>query len=103
MITTAMQSLSPSYDAATREGPRGTSPEQAAKNRELVKAIKAINESQGLGSTSELRFSFDKDSGQPLIQVVDRVTNEVITQLPPEVTLRAAAVLKQLSKGERVA
>ena len=103
MITTAMQSLSPSYDAATREGPRGTSPEQAAKNRELVKAIKAINESQGLGSTSELRFSFDKDSGQPLIQVVDRVTNEVITQLPPEVTLRAAAVLKQLREGGRVA
>ena len=103
MITTAMQSLSPSYDAATREGPRGTSPEQAAKNRELVKAIKAINESQGLGSTSELRFSFDKDSGQPLIQVVDRVTNEVITQLPPEVTLHAAAVLKQLREGGRVA
>ena len=103
MITTAMQSLSPSYDAATREGPRGTSPEQAAKNRELVKAIKSINESQGLGSTSELRFSFDKDSGQPLIQVVDRVTNEVITQLPPEVTLRAAAVLKQLREGGRVA
>ncbi len=103
MTTSEVGAVQSSDINAARQSPQGQSVEQAAKNRELVKAIKAINEGQGLGPTSELRFGFDRGTGQPLIKIVDRVTNEVISQVPPEVTLRAAEVLKQLSQGERVA
>ena len=87
-------------------GPRpesGTDPEQAAKNRELVKAVKTINEGEGVGPNSEVRFAIDRDTGQPLIRIVDRVTDEVIAQLPPENVLRTAEALKSLKSGERLA
>ena len=103
MPTSEVGAVQSSDVNAARQSPQGQSGEQAAKNRELVKAIKAINEGQELGPNSELRFAFDRGTGQPLIKIVDRVTNEVISQLPPEVILRAAEVLKQLSEGERVA
>ena len=81
----------------------GINPKQAAKNRELAQTIKAINEGGGVGAKSELRFSIDRDTGQPLIRIVDRVTDEVITQFPPETALRAAEILRSLQQGERIA
>ena len=86
-----------------RGGPEGAAPEQAARNRELIKAIKTINDGGSLGTSNEVRFGFDRDSGQALIKIVDRVTNEVITQLPPESALRTARILKDLNSGERLA
>ena len=89
---------------APREGPQASiGPEQAARNREIVRAVKTINEGGGLGASSELRFAIDRDTGQTLIRIVDRVTNEVLSQVPPEVALRAAEVLKQLQNGDRIA
>ena len=102
MTTTEIQGLG-SKSPAAREGPQGTHPEQAAKNRELLQAIRTINEGGGVGPTSELRFAFDPKTGQPLIKIVDRVTNEVITQVPSEVTLRAAEILKELRAGGTLA
>ncbi len=86
-----------------RGGPQGSAPEQAARNRELIKAIKTINDGGSLGPTNELRFGFDPDTGQALIKIVNRVTNEVVMQLPPESTLRAAQILKELNPGEYIA
>ena len=88
---------------APRDGPRGAGPEEAAKNRELIKAIKTINEGGALGPSNELRFAFDKATGQALIKIVDRVTNEVISQVPREGALRAAQILRELNQGERIA
>ena len=102
MTTTEIQGLG-SKSPAAREGPQGTHPEQAAKNRELLQAIRAINEGGGVGPSSELRFAFDPETGQPLIKIVDRVTNEVIAQVPSEVTLRAAEILKELREGGTLA
>jgi uncharacterized FlaG/YvyC family protein len=88
--------------ASPQEGPSGSAREQAARNREIVKAIKTINESGGIGASSELRFAIDRDTRQALIRIVDRVTNEVIGQVPPEALLRAAEVLRELREvGER--
>ena len=56
-----------------------------------------------MGPTSELRFAFDPNTGRPLIKIVDRVTNEVISQLPPEVTLRAAEILARIRDGDTLA
>jgi flagellar protein FlaG len=103
MSTVQIQALGAQQSPSAREGPQGTSPEQAAKNRELLKAIHTINEGGGVGPSSELRFAFHPETGQPLIKIVDRVTNEVITQVPPEVTLRAAEILSQLRGGDTLA
>ena len=78
-------------------------PEQAAKNREILEAIKTINEGGGVGPSSELRFALDRDSGRVLIRIVDRVTDEVLMQLPPESALRTAEMIKSLKPGERIA
>lgn len=88
-------------DAGRRSDP--INPEQAAKNREIAKAVKAINEGGGVGPSSEAHFSIDEATGQPLIKIVDRLTNEVITQFPPETALRTAEILRSLQPGERIA
>ena len=103
MAIAEIQASQVSRQIAPREGPQGSGPEQAAKNRELIKAIKTINAGGALGSSSELRFGFDKATGQALIKIVDRVTNEVIAQVPSEGALRAAQVLRELKQGERIA
>jgi uncharacterized FlaG/YvyC family protein len=98
-----IQASQVSRQAAPREGPRGTGPEEAAKNRELIKTTKTINEGGAIGPSSELRFAFDKATGQALIKIVDRVTNEVIAQVPGEGALRAAQILRELNPGDRIA
>ena len=67
--------------------------ELPAQNREVVKAIKAINASEMLGQ-DELVFQRDQRSQRMLIQLVDRKTREVVTQVPPEYVLRLAEDLK---------
>jgi uncharacterized FlaG/YvyC family protein len=78
-------------------------PEQATKNREVARAVKIVNDGNGVGAGSELRFSIDTQSGSPLIKIVDRITNEVIQQIPAESVIRLAEVLKNLRPGDRLA
>ena len=103
MAIAEIQASQVSRQVAFREGPQGRGPEEAAKNRELIRAIKTINEGGALAPSSELHFAFDRATGRALIKIVDRVTNEVIAQLPPEGALRAAQVLSELNQGERIA
>ena len=90
-------------ELSVRNGsPEPAGPEQAARNREVIKAIKQINEGGGIGPSSELRFALDRESGQAVIKIVDRVTNETITQVPSEDAVRTAEVLRSLQNGERI-
>jgi flagellar protein FlaG len=43
----------------------------------------------------ELQFSVDEDSGRTVVKVIDKSTNEVIRQVPPEDLM---AMLKEFSK-----
>ncbi len=76
--------------------PGGPATEQAARNREIARAVRNINEQQVYGPGSELRFSVDHQTGHSLIRIVDRSTNEVLTQIPPEEVIRLSARLSQL-------
>jgi uncharacterized FlaG/YvyC family protein len=69
-------------------------PEQAASNRQIVQAVKAVNKSEMLGENSELSFMLDRETQRPVIQILDRRTREVIQQIPPEYVLRLAADLE---------
>jgi flagellar protein FlaG len=68
-----------------------------AENRELIQAVKAVNQAELFGSGNELSFTMDRDSKRPVIRIVDRTTKEVIRQLPPEYLLRMA---QDLSSGD---
>lgn len=85
--------------AGVRDSER--SPE-ALKKREVEEAVRDVGSEEGVGPSSELRFAIDQDTGKSLIRIVDRVTDEVIAQLPPETAVRAAEVLKSLRPGDYV-
>jgi uncharacterized FlaG/YvyC family protein len=57
-------------------------------------AIQAINESELLGFDRELRFSRDPQSKLRVVDVVNRLTGEVILQLPSEFVLNFARNLQ---------
>ena len=86
-----------------QNSPEGPAPEQAAQNREIARAIRAINDKEVFGPGSELRFAVDRGTGRALIRIVDRTTNEVLNQIPPEAVLRLAAALEELHGHPRLA
>lgn len=56
----------------------------------LKQAIEQIN-SKAAGLSPALKFEPDSETGVVVITVMNRVTGEVIRQLPPEAVVRAAA------------
>jgi len=79
-----------------QNSPEGSGAVAVARNREVAQAIAAINANEVFGPGSELRFSRDVDTGRSLVRIVDRATNEVLSQIPPEELLRIYAVLNEM-------
>jgi flagellar protein FlaG len=50
------------------------------------------------GQNSELTFVLDRETHRALVRLIDRKTNEVIRQIPPEYLLRMAQDLKALDE-----
>jgi uncharacterized FlaG/YvyC family protein len=71
--------------------------DKVAETREVVQAVKALNGTQMFGEDNELMFQRDRQTNRIVIRVVNRKTNEVVSQIPPEVVLRLA----QDAKGEQ--
>lgn len=65
-------------------------PQERADQQKLIQAIQAVNEGQVFGENSEVRFVFDRYTKKPVLRVVDKNTDEVIRQVPPEYVLRLA-------------
>ena len=70
-------------------------PDQAAENREVIRAVKALNGTEMFGQDNELRFQKDQQTGRMVVKVVNSKTNEVISQIPPEYVLALAEDWKQ--------
>ena len=70
--------------------PVSTTPEIAARNRELIQAVKSVNAAQHFGMDSELTFVMDRNTQRPVIRVVDSKTKEVIQQIPTRYVLELA-------------
>ena len=73
--------------------------DQSTENREVVRAVKALNGTEMFGQENQLQFQRDPDTRRMVVRVVNRKTNEVISQIPPEYVLRLAEDLKP--KAER--
>jgi flagellar protein FlaG len=65
-------------------------PQQRAEQQQLIHAVAAVNEAQVFGAKSELTFTFDRNTKRPIMKLVDKETQEVIRQFPPEYVLRLA-------------
>jgi flagellar protein FlaG len=69
------------------------------ENREIIRAVRAVNASAMLGEKNELTFFLDRQTRRPVIKIVNRETNEVVEQIPNEQVLRLAEDLKSLGAG----
>lgn len=68
--------------------------DRAAESREVVRAIKALNATEMFGEENQLTFRRDPETQRMVIRLVDRNTEEVISQIPAEYVLRLAEDLK---------
>ena len=66
--------------------------------REVSQAVKAVNQTGHLGPDRELTIVLDRETGQPVIRLVDRQTREVIHQIPEERVLRMAEEFKRVAE-----
>ncbi len=66
---------------------------EAVQRREVVAAARSINASGYLGQ-NQIVFVVERGTNRAILRVVDRETNEVVLQLPPEYVLRLAQELK---------
>jgi uncharacterized FlaG/YvyC family protein len=80
------------------EAPHAPTPsiplDKAAENRDVVQAVKAVNGTGMFGQDSELMFQRDPLTQRMVLQLIDRKTGEVLSQIPRECLLRLAADLK---------
>ena len=67
-----------------------TDAQAAAEKREIIQAVKAVNAAELFGAGSELTFVVDRVTQRPVIRLVDKVTKDVIRQIPAEYVLRMA-------------
>lgn len=69
--------------------------DQAAANRDVVQAVKAVNAAGLFGEDNQLTFQRDRQTQKMVMRIVNRKTNEVVSQIPPEYILRLAENLKE--------
>lgn len=63
--------------------------------REVIQAVKALNAAEMFGQENELLFQMDRQARRVVVQVVNRETREVVSQVPPEYLLRMAEELQK--------
>ncbi|MGP8244165.1 MAG: flagellar protein FlaG [Bryobacteraceae bacterium] len=71
----------------------------AVTNRQIVKAVQDVNQSELLGQNRELEYRRDPKTGQMVVQTVNRQNGDVVDQIPLEVLLRLQAEVEEASKG----
>jgi uncharacterized FlaG/YvyC family protein len=92
-ISAVSRSLQPLEGAAPL-----SATEQPAQTRDVVQAVKALNATEMFGQDNELVFQMDRQAKRMVIQIVNRETKEVVSQIPPEYVLRLREDLKGSEK-----
>ena len=69
-----------------------------ASAQPLEQIVNKLN-TQALTSNHTLRFSVDDTLGKPVISVVDKETDEVIRQIPPETAIKIAETFAAVTSG----
>ncbi|MEP7355060.1 MAG: flagellar protein FlaG [Acidobacteriota bacterium] len=90
-----LTAINPQAAALPAPAQNAVPPEVAEDRRVLIRAVKAVNQSELYGSENELSFSVDRATKRPVVKIVDRKTHEVVQQIPNEHVLRMAEELYQ--------
>ena len=61
--------------------------EHSAEHRDIVQAVKAMNATEMFGQENEIRYQMDRQAKRMVVQVINRQTQEVVSQIPPEYIL----------------
>ena len=69
--------------------------DQVVQNRQVIQAVKAINATEMFGRDNQLMFVKDRQTQRMVVRVINKKTNEVVSQIPPEYVLRLAQDLHQ--------
>ncbi len=77
---------------------RAQQEQQVEQQAQLESAVSQLND-YVQSIQRDLRFQLDSDTGQTVVTVVDRNSDEVVRQIPDDVALRLA---RNLSQGEPV-
>jgi uncharacterized FlaG/YvyC family protein len=83
-------SIKPTGYSAPQPAPPAAA--EAVQQREVMDAARSINASGYLGQ-NQIVFVMERGTHRAIMRVVDRETNEVLLQLPPEYVLRLAQEL----------
>lgn len=70
--------------------PASQTRETQQERKQLIQAVKRLNEAELWGSRKELRIYVDERTRRPAVRIVDRETQEVLQQFPPESVLSLA-------------
>ena len=65
-------------------------------SREQVEAAISEIKSSGVLFNNKLDFSIDEPTGRVVVQVVDRNTDELIREIPPEEVLKISAQIQEI-------
>jgi flagellar protein FlaG len=90
-VTRTAQSPDLATPAASTENPTQT--------RDVIQAVKALNATEMFGDENQLTFHMDQQSRRMVIQIVNRNTKEVISQIPAEYLLALSEDLKKRQKA----
>jgi len=71
--------------------------EHSGQTRDVIQAVKALNATEMFGEENELTFHMDRQSRRMVVQIVNRNTKEVVSQIPPEYVV---ALSEDMKPGE---
>lgn len=69
-------------------------------DHQLVSAVRAVNQSELLPQDRVLVYRRDQQTGQSIVQVINRGNGDVIDQIPMETLLRLQAEFKRQSAAK---
>ena len=75
--------------------PLETTLKEAAENRTVIQAVKAVNQAGMFGQDNFLTFQRDPYTKRMVVLVINKHTQEVVSQIPPEYVLRLSEDMKQ--------
>ena len=80
--------------------PAPTLQEDPATTRQIVTAVRALNEAELMGPNRQFTYTRDPKTQLPVINVIERETGDVVGQLPPEAILQLRQQLEPSTKQD---
>ncbi len=90
MDTSSISNLAATATVAASTQPPPVTPDQRA----LIQAVKSVDSTALFGSENEVTFVRDRATNLAAVRIVNKVTGDIVAQLPPEIVLQMAEELK---------